>query len=326
VTTAAVVREPVTPAKPTMAGTADQRAAPQEPPPARPIAQQAAPAATPSAPVAPARKPVIQSTEQPAVTEPVVVATVAESVPPPAAAQPVKPTPPLVKPVQDPAVVMLALNSRARSAFAEGRLVKPADNSVVYWLQKMRAAAPSADATRAVAVDLQAALLARAEEAVVLGDVDEAVRWTGLAADNGAEAIRLLEMRRLIDYVSAQNSPAVAAAVNVADDTTVVATATVSATVTAQKSVPLSNFEFVSYVEPNYPAQAAADNEAGWVDVRFTVGKDGRTHDIEVVGRDLPQPFEAPSIAAVEQWRFKPYESDGAIRAANSAVRLRFGD
>jgi len=63
---------------------------------------------------------------------------------------------------------------------------------------------------------------------------------------------------------------------------------------------------------------------SGWVDLQFTINDNGGTSNIEVIDSDLPRRFEAPSIAAVEQWVFKPYTRNGEVTSIDSAVRLRF--
>lgn len=91
-----------------------------------------------------------------------------------------------------------------------------------------------------------------------------------------------------------------------------------------REPVALSELIFENYTEPRFPRGGGLSNMSGWVDLEFRVGTDGKTRNIEVIGSNLPERFEAPSIAAVKKWRFEPYLSDGQPAAVYSAVRLRF--
>ena len=91
-----------------------------------------------------------------------------------------------------------------------------------------------------------------------------------------------------------------------------------------RQPVPLSQLEFIDFVEPRYPRFRDDLRFNGWVDIEFRVGMDGRVRDVQVMGSNLPSRFEAPSIAAVRKWRFKPYEFQGQTQSVYSAVRLRY--
>ena len=220
---------------------------------------------------------------------------------------------------------LLALGARAEQALSGGRLVEPAGDNALAWIQQMRAVAPGEPATLAAEAQVQQALFARAELAVGRNDVAAATRWTDLAAENGADPGRLQQTRSLIADLRKQNAwQAIAAMDRAAKDSGA------SATSEAQPGepdapLPLSTFEFINYVEPVYP-QSLGSTPEGWVDVSFTISADGSTRDIEVIGTDLPPRFAAPSIRAVEQWRFRPYERNGAVVEPRSAVRLRYAD
>ncbi|HJP04994.1 MAG TPA: TonB family protein [Gammaproteobacteria bacterium] len=92
----------------------------------------------------------------------------------------------------------------------------------------------------------------------------------------------------------------------------------------ADSLVLLSQIEFLKYREPRFPRQLRDQAVSGWVDLQFTINDNGGTSNIEVIDSDLPRRFEAPSIAAVEQWVFKPYTRNGEVTSIDSAVRLRF--
>ena len=58
-------------------------------------------------------------------------------------------------------------------------------------------------------------------------------------------------------------------------------------------------------INPNYPPEALAAGRDGEVILMFTVSITGMTTDIVVIQSSSPE-FEAPSIAALAQWRYAP--------------------
>jgi len=90
--------------------------------------------------------------------------------------------------------------------------------------------------------------------------------------------------------------------------------------------VPLSELEFVKFVEPRYPNMTLNRSYNGAVEVVFRVSADGSTYDVEVVETDLPGRFNSPSVTAVKKWRFQPYLNDGQPVEVSSRVRLRYAN
>jgi len=61
---------------------------------------------------------------------------------------------------------------------------------------------------------------------------------------------------------------------------------------------------------PVYPPELAQSHQVGRVSVAYTVGKDGRVHNVRVKQSSHPG-FEKPAIAAILQWKFKPGVFEG---------------
>lgn len=61
----------------------------------------------------------------------------------------------------------------------------------------------------------------------------------------------------------------------------------------------------ITRVPPDYPPDAVRAGREGWVRLRFTIAKDGSTKNVVAVESSSPE-FEAPSIAALLQWRYSP--------------------
>lgn len=85
---------------------------------------------------------------------------------------------------------------------------------------------------------------------------------------------------------------------------------------------PQSKPELISRVEPEYPAQALAQHIQGAVALDVRVGTDGRVQEIKVASGH-PLLAEA-AVAAVRQWRFKPYLLNGQPKETETQITLKF--
>jgi TonB family protein len=223
----------------------------------------------------------------------------------------------------------LELHSNARKALAEGRLVQPGNDNAAYWLKQMRDEGGNVPALIAIESKLANALIQRAEDTYIAGDLYAAQGWIDLAERNGANED---ELAPLLSAIARMKSDEAAALAVPGAQTTQSSRAAAKTAATGQagigpyQRVALSNFEFVNYVEPEYPTQAIGGSVTGWVDVAFTVGKDGKPRNVRVIGSDLPDRFEAPSVAAVKRWRLEPYAPSGQPLVVNSAVRLGYSE
>ena len=80
--------------------------------------------------------------------------------------------------------------------------------------------------------------------------------------------------------------------------------------------------ELISRVEPEYPVHALAQHIQGAVSLHVQVGADGRVQDVKVASGD---PLLAgAAVAAVRQWRFRPYTSNGQPTETQAEITLRF--
>jgi periplasmic protein TonB len=80
----------------------------------------------------------------------------------------------------------------------------------------------------------------------------------------------------------------------------------------------------VRQVQPGYPQLAYRRRLAGWVEIRFTVGTDGRVSDAQVIRSDPPRMFDREATRAVEQWQFEPALRDGVPVPATLSRRIEF--
>ena len=66
-------------------------------------------------------------------------------------------------------------------------------------------------------------------------------------------------------------------------------------------------------VHPEYPKAAVVDDIEGWVDVEFTVAKDGTVRDVTVIEADPPHIFDRAAVRAVSRWIYQPAEENGVL-------------
>lgn len=76
---------------------------------------------------------------------------------------------------------------------------------------------------------------------------------------------------------------------------------------------------------PVYPVRAAISGVPAEVTFRFTIGADGTTRDIEVIGGSGP-PFSTHTVIAVREWRFKPATLGGDPVPFTVEQTITFGD
>jgi TonB family protein len=77
------------------------------------------------------------------------------------------------------------------------------------------------------------------------------------------------------------------------------------------------------WVQPEYPEPARKDKREGSVTVEFVVEQDG-TVSRETVKKSTDEIFDAPALAAVRQWKFKPALENGEPAAGAMRVQVVF--
>jgi protein TonB len=80
----------------------------------------------------------------------------------------------------------------------------------------------------------------------------------------------------------------------------------------------------VRHVDPQYPKVAANKHLEGFVDVSFTVTKDGSVGNVTVVKSDPAELFDQAAIAAVRRWRYDPEFVDGIAVDTHKQAHLVF--
>ena len=75
---------------------------------------------------------------------------------------------------------------------------------------------------------------------------------------------------------------------------------------------------------PLYPPSARARRLEGYVEMEFTVDKEGNVRDIEVIGSEPRGAFERVARRAIRRWKFEPYQVAGQGVAVRARQRVEF--
>ncbi len=202
-------------------------------------------------------------------------------------------TPP-PRPAVDPAQVA---STAFADAMAAGRLLTPVDESAKHYLAVLASLDPAGEKTQQARATLERELLSRSSQAIEALDSEAAEIWI-----EEAEAINF-------DHGAVQRARGALTEHLVQQE--------------SAKRLPASELTVVSYVPPEYPDRALTRGIEGWVDVEFTVGTDGATHDVNVAEASHEM-FSREAVAAVSQWQFEPRVFMNRTIEQRSYTRIRF--
>jgi len=85
-----------------------------------------------------------------------------------------------------------------------------------------------------------------------------------------------------------------------------------------------SELELRTAVPAVYPPDAIERAIGGWVDLEYVVDRTGQPRNLVVVQASPSGRFDAAALAAVEQYRYVPFERDGRVYERRLRLRLRF--
>ncbi len=85
-------------------------------------------------------------------------------------------------------------------------------------------------------------------------------------------------------------------------------------------------FPIASFPMPQHPWELVRAGIAGTVDVQITVEANGRVRSAEIIKSSMKE-FEAPTLSAVESWRFLVFRrsDEKSVDATTVAYRIQFG-
>jgi protein TonB len=75
---------------------------------------------------------------------------------------------------------------------------------------------------------------------------------------------------------------------------------------------------------PFYPRTARVRRKEGYVEVEFTVDKEGGVRDIRVIAANPPGLFERAAKRAISRWKFEPHRVGGEAMAVRARQRVEF--
>ncbi len=78
----------------------------------------------------------------------------------------------------------------------------------------------------------------------------------------------------------------------------------------------------VHSVDPAYPSEARAQKLHGLVVLQAIIGRDGNVQDLKLVRGYFV--FAKAAIAAVKQWRFRPYTQNGRALETQTVITIAF--
>ena len=198
----------------------------------------------------------------------------------------------------------------ANQRIAQGRLIEPKGDSAGHYVNQLRASDPSFDGLADTSQLLASRALAESKAALAANNPDRAESYLRAAADAGAPAAEVSDLTAKIMSLR------------------IVRPATAPATTTAQAApltvVPENQMRRTFFMAPTYPARARDREIEGWVDLEFTVTKDGTTSAAAVRAAEPAGTFDRAALDAVKRWRYEPRVVNGAVVEQRVETRLRF--
>jgi TonB family protein len=190
----------------------------------------------------------------------------------------------------------------ANQRIAQGRLLEPKGDSAQHYVDLLAAADPNFDGLADTRTLLASRMMAEGKAALGAGNLDRADALARAAGTAGVPAA------------------------DVADLTAKVSTARVVAQPAPPEPVviPEKKMRRTYFMAPAYPARAREHNVEGWVDLEYTVTRDGTTSDIVVRAAEPAGTFDRAAQDAVKRWRYEPRVVKGAVVEQRVETRVRF--
>jgi len=191
----------------------------------------------------------------------------------------------------------------ANQRIAQNRLMEPAGDSARHYVDLLRASDPNMDGLADTSALFATRALDEARKFAAAGNLDRADAFLRAAADAGAPASEV-------------------AAIN--QQLTTSRIARPAAAPPAPTVLPEKDMRRTKFVAPSYPDRAREREIQGWVDIEFTVNKDGTTSAGVVKGAEPAGVFDRAALQAVERWRYEPRVVNGQVVDQRVQARLRF--
>lgn len=92
----------------------------------------------------------------------------------------------------------------------------------------------------------------------------------------------------------------------------------------ANTIVSAKTLTLVKDQQPAYPEWALQQLISGWVEMEFTVAKDGSVQDIKVTNAQPKGTFNNAATSALARQRYQPVVRDGVVVTQRASIRMRF--
>jgi TonB family protein len=192
----------------------------------------------------------------------------------------------------------------ANQRIAQGRLIDPKGDSARHYVDLLRAADPDFEGLADTNALLASRAMAESRAAITASNPDRADAFARAAAESGAPAAEVADLNAKIMAMRVVRTAAVE---------------TVEPTVLQENQMRRTAF-----MAPTYPARARERGTEGWVDLEFTVAKDGTTRDAVVRAAEPAGTFDRAALDAVKRWRYEPRVVGDTAVEQRVQTRLRF--
>jgi len=192
----------------------------------------------------------------------------------------------------------------ANQRIAQNRLLEPEADSALHYLDMLRASDPQFEGLADTGALLASRALEETRTALAAGNLDRADDYLRAAADAGGTTSEVSDLSAKI-MAARVSRPAVLS--------------TPEPAVISESKLRRTYFS-----APTYPTRARERSTEGWVDLEFTVTRDGTTQDAVVRAAEPASVFDRAALDAVKRWRYEPRVVGGNVVEQRVETRLRF--
>jgi TonB family protein len=185
----------------------------------------------------------------------------------------------------------------AQARLAQGKLIEPDNDSALFYVNQLRAADPKNAGIAQISGAVQAQILDLLRASLDAGDLERSEALAQLAAGLGTSPdLDALNGRIRLRKAAGGDVPL----------------------------LPEQSLTRVNKLDVQYPAKALRDSIEGWVELAYTVGRDGSVTNVKVLDSAPPKVFEASAIKAVSRLRYRPVVQNGKPIAVGTQVRIAY--
>jgi TonB family protein len=192
----------------------------------------------------------------------------------------------------------------ANQRIAQGRLIDPKGDSARHYIDLLRAADPDFEGLADTNALLASRAIAESRAAMGASNLDRADAYARAAAEAGAPAAEVADLNAKIMAMRVVRPDAAAV-----EEPTI---------------LQENQMRRTAFMAPTYPARARERGTEGWVDLEFTVARDGTTRDAVVRAAEPAGTFDRAALDAVKRWRYEPRVVGGTVVEQRVETRLRF--